>query len=521
MEDNESKKIESLSSPAIELIDINKRFGQLYANYNINLAIKSGTIHGIVGENGAGKSTLMNILYGYYQADSGIIKIDGKVTNLHNSHAAIQAGIGMVHQHFMLVDEFTVLENIILGNEKRFSLRSVYKKTTKILSDLMHQYQMPVPLDAYVGDLSLGLQQRVEILKAIYRGANILILDEPTSVLTPQETNNFFTILKNLKEQGKTILFITHKLREIMEITDNVTVMRKGEIIDTLITNTTTETKLAKLMVGRDVEFKSKTKNIPSSEILLSVKNLCLKDPSKRLLLDHINFTVKRREILGIAGIAGNGQTELLEVLAGMRYKHKSGDIIFRGKNIIDNSHEHPAHTRRYLGIGHIPENRSKVGLIGNFKAWESSILGYQDDPFINGAYFLYSKVAIDRFKRQIAKYNIWPSEPFLKTSVFSGGNQQKILLARELGRHPELLLVGHPTRGVDIGSSEFIYQQLFELRDSDKSVIVVSADLDELFFLADRIIVMLEGKIVGESYVQDTNKEKIGCLMAGIKENK
>jgi len=497
--------------PAIELIGIEKRFGPVHANKNIHMKVQKGTIHGIIGENGAGKSTLMSILYGFYLADAGEIRIDGAAVRLHNSQEAIAAGIGMVHQHFMLVEPFTVLENVMLGAEEGALLKQSIAKARIELKRLEDDYDLRVDPDAIVGDLPVGLQQRVEILKALFRGAEILILDEPTGVLTPSEADHLFRILRVLREQGKTIILITHKLREIMAVTDAVSVMRRGEIVATLATADTSLERLAELMVGRRVLLQVEKGDAAPMQTALSVQNLTVVDDRGVTVVDDISFNVRRGEIVGIAGVAGNGQSELLEVLAGIR-PATSGTIELDGETIKGAT----AAGLRDRRLAHVPEDRHRMGLVVPFEENENAILGYQDDPAYGSGPFLDIAGIRDHAARQMQQYDIRPPNPRLRTSMFSGGNQQKIVLAREIERDPIVLLVGQPTRGVDIGAIEFIHKRLIELRDAGKAILLVSVELDEIRSLSDRILVMFAGKIVGET-VPEASEQDLGMMMAGI----
>jgi simple sugar transport system ATP-binding protein len=501
---------------AIELTGISKSFGPVQANKDIHLAVRRGTIHGIVGENGAGKSTLMSILYGFYHADAGEIRVNGQPTVIHDSLAAIRAGIGMVHQHFMLVEPFTVLENVILGAESGALLRPSLDKARGELKRLEDEYELEVDPDAVVGELSVGLQQRVEILKALYRECDILILDEPTGVLTPAEADHLFRILGHLKEQGKTIILITHKLREIMAITDDVSVMRRGEMVKTLRTADTSPAELAELMVGRRVLLRVEKTPARPGALLLEVRNLGLRDSKGVDRLKSIGFSVREGEILGIAGVAGNGQSELLEVLAGMR-PATAGEVLYKGKP-IDLSRTTNADDRRMTGIAHVPEDRHRRGLVMPFAEWENSFFGYHYETRFDGPLATLNRVAIrDHAREGIERFDIRPASCDLKTANFSGGNQQKIVLAREIEREPDVLLIGQPTRGVDIGAIEFIHKEIIALRDRRKAIILVSVELDEIQALSDRIVVMFDGRISGERDAAATDERELGLLMAGI----
>jgi ABC-type uncharacterized transport system ATPase subunit len=505
-----------MAEAAIELVGINKSFGAVRANRDINLKIERGTIHGIVGENGAGKSTLMSILYGFYQADKGEIRIGGKKADIKTPNDAISAGIGMVHQHFMLVQNFTVIENVILGAEGEALLKSSISKARSELARLEREYGLDVDPNALIEDLPVGLQQRVEILKALYRGADILILDEPTGVLTPPEADHLFRILEQLKEQGKTIVLITHKLREIMAITDNVSVMRQGTMVATRKTAETTVGELAELMVGRRVLLRVEKGEAKPGDVKLSVKNLTVKDSRGVTMVDNVSFDVRAGEIVGIAGVAGNGQSELLEAISGIR-RAASGTVLLDGKPIDVTGVADPGELRD-RGLAHVPEDRHHVGLVLAFEESENAILGYHDKPqYLNGPFLNVEAIRKDA-NEKIEKFDIRPADSRLKTANFSGGNQQKIVLSREIEQDPGVLIIGQPTRGVDVGAIEFIHRRLVEMRDQSKAVLLVSVELDEIRSLSDRIIVMFEGRIVGERD-GDATEAELGLLMAGVEQ--
>ncbi len=505
-----------LSAPlAIELRGISKAFGSVQANKDISIQVAKGSIHGIIGENGAGKSTLMSILYGFYKADAGEIYISGNLTPIPDSQSAIRAGIGMVFQHFKLVQNFTVLENVILGAEGGAMLRGAMAKARETLQKLAKEYELDVDPDALIEDLSVGHQQRVEILKALYRQADILILDEPTGVLTPAEADQLFRILKGLKDQGKTVILITHKLREIMEITDTVSVMRRGQMTATVKTKDTSPPELAELMVGRKVLLSVEKKPATPGDLVLEVENLRVRDEAGVERLKGISLTIRAGEILGIAGVAGNGQSELLEVLGGIA--RGTGTVRLNGQDIAL-THHADGQTRRARGIAHVPEDRQHLGLIMDFTAWENVAFGYHHAPeYQKSALFMDNDAIRTDTASKMERYDVRPPIPTLAAKSFSGGNQQKIVVAREMDRNPDLLLIGQPTRGVDIGAIEFIHKQIVALRDAGKAVLLVSVELDEIMSLSDRIAVMFDGQIMGERDPATTNERELGLLMAGV----
>ncbi len=505
-----------MTTPAIELRGISKAFGPVQANKDIDIKVMPGTIHGIIGENGAGKSTLMSILYGFYQADSGEIFIDGVKTDIHEPLQAIGAGIGMVFQHFKLVQNFTVLENVILGAEDGALLQPSKAKARGELKRLAEEYELNVDPDALIEEIGVGMQQRVEILKALYRQADILILDEPTGVLTPAEADHLFRILEGLKEQGKTIILITHKLREIMEITDEVSVMRRGEMVATVKTAETNPEELAELMVGRKVLLRVDKKPATPGETVLEVENLRVVDDVGVERLKGISFEVRAGEILGIAGVSGNGQSELLEVLGGI--SHGTGSIRINGEEIDLTGKHSDGQSRRARGIAHVPEDRQHLGLIMDFFAWEDMVFGYHHAPEYQKSQVFMDNAAIrSETDTKMKDFDVRPPNVRLPAKSFSGGNQQKLVLAREMTRNPKLLLVGQPTRGVDIGAIEFIHQNIINLRDQGCAILLVSVELDEVLSLSDRIAVMFDGTIMGERMPADTDERELGLLMAGV----
>ena len=510
------------SHPAIELIGIDKSFRAVHANKGVNLSVSAGSIHGIVGENGAGKSTLMSILYGFYEADAGEIRVGGTPVRISSSRDAISHGIGMVHQHFMLVDTLSVLDNVLLGAEGGALVAKGAAAIRAKLADLGRTYGLLVDPDAIVGQLGVGQQQRVEILKALVRGANILILDEPTAVLTPSEADQLFAMLDTLRREGKTVIFITHKLREIMHATDRVSVMRRGEIVLTTDTAKTSPPQLADAMVGRRVLLTVAKAQARPGPVRLAAKNLTVRGTNGVALVEGVSFELRGGTITGLAGVAGNGQSELLEALAGMR-PIAGGEIWIDGQQVV------PAalnpRSVRALGLVHIPEDRHRMGLVTAFEANESAILGIQRDPAFGQGPWLSRRKLIGDLARKMQAYDIRPPAPRLKTANFSGGNQQKIVLAREMERDPGVVLAGQPTRGVDIGAIEFIHKRLVGLRDEGKAVLVVSVELEEIMALSDSILVMCGGRLTGErtppANAEDNEDflSELGLLMAGVTE--
>jgi ABC-type uncharacterized transport system ATPase subunit len=496
---------------AVEMRGITKRFGEVLANDSINLAIPAQSIHAIIGENGAGKSTIMNILYGFYTANEGEIFINGEKRSINNSRDAIALGLGMVHQHFMLVETLTVTENIILGAEPIAGLAIDYKKASARVRELSEQYGLKINPDARIADLSVGQQQRVEILKTLYRGAQILILDEPTAVLTPQEVTEMFAILRGLREQGKTIIIITHKLAEVLALSDNITVMRDGKVVSSLPTTEATAEKLASLMVGRECLLRVEKKDATPAEATLEVQGLSITDKKNHAILNDISFSVRSGEILGIAGVEGNGQTELIEILAGLQAP-SSGDVLLEGKSIkrLD------ARQRKQHGVAHIPEDRHRRGLLLPFDLSGNSILGVHRNVPISGAVLLNQPYIDERAERLVKEYDVRPPNIALSAKALSGGNQQKLIVARELDINPKLILISQPTRGVDIGAIEFIHKKIIEYRDHGAAVLLVSAELDEVLSLSDRVIVMYDGRIVGEVNPKTVSEEEIGLMMTG-----
>lgn len=494
----------------LELKNITKTFGSVVANNDVSIAVRKGTIHAIVGENGAGKSTIMRIAYGFYNADSGEIFVDGKKVDIRNPHDAIALGIGMVHQHFMLVDTMTAAENIILGAETGTAANLDIDKANKEILELSNELRLGVDPRAYVEDLSVGQQQRVELLKALYRNAELLILDEPTAVLTPQEVEEFFAILRRMKGQGKTIIIITHKLEEVLAISDEVTVMRDGKSVGNVRTAETSAQDLARMIVGRDVLLRVEKTAAEPRDAVLSVNKVKITGKHGPAV-DDVSFSVRVGEIVGIAGIEGNGQTELIEAIAGL-CRVSSGSIEFEGRDVTNLS----ARRLKELGIAHIPEDRHKRGLLLNSSLAENSILGVHYRPPVASAGFMDGASIDSRVREIIQNFDVRPPIPDLSARSLSGGNQQKLIIGREFELDPKLLLVSQPTRGVDIGAIEFIHRKLIALRDAGTAVLLVSAELEEVTALADRLLVIRKGKIVGEVDPATTSTAEIGLMMTG-----
>jgi general nucleoside transport system ATP-binding protein len=499
----------------LELRNITKRFGNVLANDAVNVKVTSGTIHAIVGENGAGKSTAMRIAYGFYTADSGEIVIDGQVREIRTPHDAIALGVGMVHQHFMLVEPMTVAENIVLGAEPGSAASLDLRKAAAEIRKVSDEFKLAVNPNATIETLSVGQQQRVELLKALYRHAQLLILDEPTAVLTPQEVDEFFAILRRMREQGKTIVIITHKLSEVLAISDNVTVMRDGRVVGDLKTSETNAAELARLMVGREVLLRVEKPEAKPGATLFAVRDLSIlgRDGSKRV--DNVSFAVRAGEIVGIAGVEGNGQTELIEALAGLiPGSHISGKMTFEGRDIT----QLDARQRKELGIAHVPEDRHRRGLLLDFSLAENTILGvHYRKPAVSGNGILLDEKGIQRRTEQVIRdFDVRPPNPLLPARALSGGNQQKLIIGREFELPPKLLLVSQPTRGVDIGAIEFIHRKIVAMRDAGCAVLLVSAELEEVTALSDRLLVIHNGQIVGEVDPKVATNEEIGLMMTG-----
>jgi len=501
----------SSMAEALTLLGFTKHFPGVLANDHIDLSVNQGEIHGLLGENGAGKSVLMSTLYGLYRPDAGKVFIRGHEVTIGSPSQAIAHGIGMVHQQFNLVQNMSVWENIVLGKEPCQGFVLDRNQIRKELLALLKATGFEIDLDAKIRDLPIGLQQRVEILKILYRGADILIFDEPTAVLTPQEVDQLFKTFRQLANQGKTIIFISHKLKEIFCICDRVTVLRRGKKIGTLPITDATPESLAEMMVGRKIFFSFEKVKSPQPEVILSVEGLTVSRDRGGHALHNISFVIHSYEILGVAGVEGNGQTELAEVLVGLRYPQK-GEIIFQGKDIT----HYPPKKRILMGISHIPEDRPKRGIISDFSVKDNLILGYEDLPPYKMGLITRNEMSIDQFAQNaIEEFEI--ATPGKETFVrnLSGGNQQKVILARELSRNVALAIAAQPSRGLDIAASEYIRNKLIELKNNGSGVLLISADLDEIRSISDRVIVLYEGQIIGE-LSPEADEYQYGLLMGG-----
>jgi general nucleoside transport system ATP-binding protein len=506
-----SSIIEYKMAAIIKMENIYKSFPGVLANNNIFLEVESGEIHCLLGENGAGKSTLMNILYGLYGCDRGEIYINGNEVRFSSPRDAIESGIGMVHQHFMLIPVFTVLENLILGSEYTKGLSLDLSRAEKELKEISIKYGLEMNLNAYVRDISVGMQQRVEILKLLYRGADIMIFDEPTAILTPQEIEDLYKIMEALREKGKTIIFITHKLKEVMEISNRVTVLRDGNVIEVVETKSTDIRKLAKMMVGREVLFKTEKPEVDIGREILNVKNIHALNKRGLPALTGLSLNVHAGEVVGIAGVDGNGQTELVEVLTGLR-RVKSGSVS------LDKSDMTNKNSGEFLdaGTAHIPEDRLLRGLILDFPLYENLLLGFEDKkPFARGI-FLDFKQARSWAEKLIKKFDIRTAGINVAAGTLSGGNQQKAVLAREFQRNPKILIASQPTRGLDVGAIEFVHDRIMEAKKDNKAILLVSLELGEIMNLSDRILVIYEGKIIAEFKSGEVTEIEIGLMMAG-----
>lgn len=496
---------------ALEVRNITKRFPGVLANDQVNFSLKKGHIHALLGENGAGKSTLMNVIYGLYSPDEGEFFIDGQKVEIQNPHDAINYGIGMVHQHFMLVPVFTVAENIILGHEVTRGPSLDMREARRRIRQLSQDYGLEVEPDALVEDLSVGAQQRVEIIKALYRKARILVLDEPTAVLTPQEVEDLFRVMKQLTDRGVSIIFITHKLKEVMAAADEITVMRRGQVVGNTTPKETSEQELASMMVGRDVLLRVEKAPANPGKVVLEVRDLVVLDERKLESVRGVSFEVREGEILGLAGVQGNGQTELAEALTGLR-EFESGQILLDGKEIpkLDPRAEFEA------GLAHVPEDRHRHGLVLAHTVADNSVLvTYYKPPFAHGLQRDETAV-VENSEKLIEEYDVRTPGPLVPASNLSGGNQQKVIVAREFSRPVKVLLANQPTRGLDVGSIEYIHKQIIEMRDRGVGVLLISAELEEILSLADRVAVMYHGEIVATTPAEKTTREHLGLLMAG-----
>jgi simple sugar transport system ATP-binding protein len=500
-------------TPILQLSGITKRFPGVLANDHIDLHLEEGEILALLGENGAGKTTLMNILYGLYQPDEGEITVRGNVVQVHSPTDAIKAGIGMVHQHFMLVPVFTVTENVMLGEEPvRPGGFLDRPKAAKRIQEISKAYGLEVDPNNYVSDLPVGVQQRVEIIKLLYREADILIFDEPTAVLTPQEADELFEIMRSLAKQGKSIIFITHKLREVLAVADRIMVIRRGAVVGETLPAEADQNMLAAMMVGREVNLEVEREEVAPGEVVLSVENLVMRDEIDQIAVDDVSFEIHANEILGVAGVQGNGQTELVEAITGMKHP-ESGKITLLDKDISKAS---PRMITEF-GSAHVPEDRQRDGLILPFPIYENLVLcTYYKEPFARGVVLNEEKIA-ETAEKLVEEFDI--RTPSIATNVgsLSGGNQQKVIIARELSRPIKFLVASQPTRGLDVGSIEFIHKRIVEKRTAGCAVLLVSPELDEVMELSDRIAVMYRGKIVAILPADRVTKEQVGLLMAGV----
>jgi general nucleoside transport system ATP-binding protein len=498
--------------PVLELRGITKQFPGVLANDHVDLDVLRGEVHALLGENGAGKSTLMNILYGLYHPDSGQVLLDGKPVTFSSAKDAIESGIGMVHQHFMLIPVMTVAENIVLAEEPTYAgVMLDFGEARKRVSDLSERFSLAVDPDSYIQDITVAQQQRVEILKALYRGADILVLDEPTAVLTPQEARELFSIIAGLKQQGKSIIFITHKLHEVLEVADRITVLRRGKRIDTVPKEGASEASLARMMVGREVLLRVDKPPATPAETLLEVADLHVFDDRGLEKVRGVSFSVRANEIVGIAGVDGNGQTELIDALTGLR-RPDSGEISVDGKAM---SHGAGARNMLDAGVGHIPQDRQRRGLVLEFTVAENIALHDYCNRPDSRLGWLYPGRLVERARRLISDFDVRGGGPRTPAGSLSGGNQQKVIVAREVARNPKVLIAAQPTRGLDVGAIEYVHRRLVTERDEGRAILLVSLELDEILSLSDRILVMFEGEIVGE-YAPDVSEEVLGIAMTG-----
>ncbi|NSW51252.1 MAG: ABC transporter ATP-binding protein [Anaerolineae bacterium] len=498
--------------PVLEVRHVSKQFPGVLANDDINFSLNKGEIHAILGENGAGKSTLLNIIYGLYKADQGEILVDGQPIELSNTQDAIRHGIGMVHQHFMLVPVFTVTENIVLGSEVTRNGMLNMKEARQKVTELSKRFGLEVDPDALIEEIPVGVQQRVEILKALYRDAKILFLDEPTAVLTPQEVGDLFKVIEQLRERGVSIIFISHKLKEVLAISDKITVMRRGKVVGSTTPREANERILAEMMVGRDVILTVDKEPARPAEKVLEVKDLTVFSDQKHKAVDHVSFDIRAGEILGIAGVQGNGQSEFVEALSGLR-DAAEGEMILNGQRM---PFKHPRALVEHA-VSHVPEDRQKHGLVLSYSLIDNMVLcTYYQPPFAKG-FNRQNDAMRENAERLIKQFDVRTPNADVKASTLSGGNQQKVIVARELSRPVKLLIVNQPTRGLDVGSIEYIHSQIVKIRDEGAAVLLVSAELDEIMSLSDRISVMYHGELVATMDVKEATREKLGLLMAGV----
>jgi general nucleoside transport system ATP-binding protein len=499
-------------SPVLEARGITKRFPGVLANDSVDFDLLGGEVHALLGENGAGKSTLMNILYGLYHPDAGEILLKGKTVSFSSARDAIANGIGMVHQHFMLIPVMTVAENIVLAEEPtKAGVLLDFDEATRRVRDLSERFGLAVDPTARIEDITVSQQQRAEILKALYRGADILVLDEPTAVLTPLEAKELFSIIASLKEQGKSIIFISHKLNEVLEVADRITVLRRGKKVDTVRKEGATEESLARMMVGREVLLRVEKPAVKPGEPMLEVEDLHVFDDRGLQKVAGVSFQVRGAEIVGIAGVDGNGQTELIDALTGLR-KPAAGEVTVAGTNV---GHEATAREVLDVGVGHIPEDRQRRGLVLEFSIAENIALhDYDEEPESKWGWLFPAKM-IERAQRLIKDFDIRGGGPRTRAGALSGGNQQKVVVAREVDRNPRVLIAAQPTRGLDVGAIEYVHRRLVAERDEGRAVLLVSLELEEILSLSDRILVLFEGRIVGE-YGADATEEELGIAMTG-----
>jgi simple sugar transport system ATP-binding protein len=496
----------------LQLRGITKRFPGVLANDSVDLTARSGEILGLLGENGAGKTTLMNILYGLYSADEGEVLIDGEVVHFHDPGDAIAAGIGMVHQHFMLVPVFTVTENVVLGVEPTTvgGLMNM-KEAKREVREISSQYGLEVDPEAVIENIPVGIQQRVEIIKVLFREAEVLVFDEPTAVLTPQEVEEFFGIVRGLRDAGKAIIFITHKLKEVIEIADRISVLRRGKVVGTVDPKTTTQEALAELMVGRPVDLVVDKDAAEPTDVVLEVTDLFVADDREQMTVEGVSFEVRAGEIVGVAGVQGNGQTELVEAITGMR-RVSAGTLVLDGEDVTA-QHPRGIHSR---GVAHIPEDRQRRGLVMNFTITENMVLDtYYDEPYSSGIVMDWDAAA-EAAERLVDEFDVRTPSITIPASNLSGGNQQKVIVAREFSRPVKLVVASQPTRGLDVGSIEYIHSRIVRARDEGAAVLIVSTELDEVMALADRLLVMFDGRVVAELDPQQVTNADVGLYMAG-----